>query len=108
MLTVLGGFAEFELELTRARTGEGRKRAKERGVKFGAPNAAPTAGSATCEWRTAGCKPSTISTPPTSSIMPLMPERDMGATPVVSRAPKTAGRQRTGLIRRVRSFSPFD
>src|SRR6516225_3925278 len=27
-------------------------------------------------------KPSTISTPPTSSIMPLMPESDMGATPV--------------------------
>src|SRR5215471_6759946 len=27
-------------------------------------------------------KPSTISTPPTSSIMPLMPERDIGATPV--------------------------
>src|SRR5262245_21319378 len=31
-----------------------------------------------------GCvnKPSTISTPPTSSITPLMPESDMGATPV--------------------------
>src|SRR5262249_33445953 len=27
-------------------------------------------------------KPSTISTPPTSSIIPLMPESDMGATPV--------------------------
>src|SRR5262249_45548497 len=27
-------------------------------------------------------KPSTISTPPTSSIMPLVPESDMGATPV--------------------------
>src|SRR6516162_7848313 len=27
-------------------------------------------------------KPSTINTPPTSSIMPLMPESDMGATPV--------------------------
>jgi hypothetical protein len=27
-------------------------------------------------------KPSTISTPPTSSIIPLMPERYMGATPV--------------------------
>src|SRR5262244_3933871 len=27
-------------------------------------------------------QPSTISTPPTSSIMPLMPESDMGATPV--------------------------
>jgi len=37
MLTVLGGLAEFERELIRARTGEGRKRAKRRGVKFGRP-----------------------------------------------------------------------
>ena len=37
MLTVLGGLAEFERELIRARTGEGRKRAKASGVKFGRP-----------------------------------------------------------------------
>jgi DNA invertase Pin-like site-specific DNA recombinase len=37
MLTVLGGLAEFERELIRARTGEGRKRAKARGVCFGRP-----------------------------------------------------------------------
>jgi DNA invertase Pin-like site-specific DNA recombinase len=37
MLAVLGGLAEFERELIRARTGEGRKRAKERGAKFGRP-----------------------------------------------------------------------
>jgi DNA invertase Pin-like site-specific DNA recombinase len=37
MLTVLGGLAEFERELIRQRTGEGRKRAKERGVRFGRP-----------------------------------------------------------------------
>jgi len=37
MLTVLGGLAEFERELIRSRTGEGRKRAKERGVRFGRP-----------------------------------------------------------------------
>jgi DNA invertase Pin-like site-specific DNA recombinase len=37
MLTVLGGLAEFERELIRDRTGEGRKRAKERGVRFGRP-----------------------------------------------------------------------
>jgi DNA invertase Pin-like site-specific DNA recombinase len=37
MLTVLGGLAEFERELIRARTGEGRKRAQARGVKFGSP-----------------------------------------------------------------------
>jgi DNA invertase Pin-like site-specific DNA recombinase len=37
MLTVLGGLAEFERELIRARTGEGRTRAKACGVKFGRP-----------------------------------------------------------------------
>ena len=35
ILTVLGGLAEFERELIRARTDEGRKRAMERGVQFG-------------------------------------------------------------------------
>ncbi len=35
MLTVLGGLAEFERELIRARTGEGRARAVARGVKMG-------------------------------------------------------------------------
>jgi DNA invertase Pin-like site-specific DNA recombinase len=39
MLTVLGGLAEFERELIKARTGEGRKRAKDRGVRFGRPQA---------------------------------------------------------------------
>src|SRR6516164_6808967 len=39
MLTVLGGLAEFERELIRARTGEGRKRARARGVRFGRPTA---------------------------------------------------------------------
>jgi DNA invertase Pin-like site-specific DNA recombinase len=34
-LTVLGGLAEFERDLIRARTGEGRERAKARGVKMG-------------------------------------------------------------------------
>jgi DNA invertase Pin-like site-specific DNA recombinase len=37
MLTVLGGLSEFERELIMARTGEGRKRAQERGVRFGRP-----------------------------------------------------------------------
>jgi DNA invertase Pin-like site-specific DNA recombinase len=37
MLTVLGGLAEFERELIRERTGEGRRRAKDRGVRFGRP-----------------------------------------------------------------------
>ena len=36
MLTVLGGLAEFEREPIRG-TGEGRKRAQERGVRFGRP-----------------------------------------------------------------------
>jgi DNA invertase Pin-like site-specific DNA recombinase/predicted nucleotidyltransferase len=38
MLTVLGGLAEFERELIRARTGEGRVRAKARGVHMGRPS----------------------------------------------------------------------
>jgi DNA invertase Pin-like site-specific DNA recombinase len=35
MLTVLGGLAEFERDLIRVRTGEGRERAVARGVKLG-------------------------------------------------------------------------
>ncbi len=35
MLAVLGGLAEFERELIRSRTSEGRERAKARGVKLG-------------------------------------------------------------------------
>jgi DNA invertase Pin-like site-specific DNA recombinase len=35
MLTILGGLAEFERELIRTRTGEGRERAKARGVVMG-------------------------------------------------------------------------
>ncbi len=35
MLTVLGGLAEFERHLILARTDEGRKRAQQRGVRFG-------------------------------------------------------------------------
>ncbi len=38
MLTVLGGLAEFERELIKSRTGEGRKRAQAAGVKFGRPS----------------------------------------------------------------------
>jgi DNA invertase Pin-like site-specific DNA recombinase len=37
MLTVLGGLAEFERELIRARTGDGRRRAQARGVHMGRP-----------------------------------------------------------------------
>ena len=37
ILTVLGGLAEFERELIRARTGEGRERAKARGQHLGRP-----------------------------------------------------------------------
>jgi DNA invertase Pin-like site-specific DNA recombinase len=42
MLTVLGGLAEFERELILARTGDGRARAKARGVRFGPPSALTT------------------------------------------------------------------
>ena len=37
MLTVLGGLAEFESDLIRARTSEGRERARARGVTMGRP-----------------------------------------------------------------------
>jgi DNA invertase Pin-like site-specific DNA recombinase len=37
MLTVLGGLAEFERDLIRTRTGEGRARAKARGIRMGRP-----------------------------------------------------------------------
>jgi DNA invertase Pin-like site-specific DNA recombinase len=37
MLTILGGLAEFERTLIRARTGEGRERAEAGGVRFGRP-----------------------------------------------------------------------
>jgi len=37
MLTVLGGLAEFERDLIRARTGEGRARAVARGQRMGRP-----------------------------------------------------------------------
>jgi DNA invertase Pin-like site-specific DNA recombinase len=35
MLTILGGLAEFERELIKARTAEGRERAKGRGIRMG-------------------------------------------------------------------------
>ena len=35
LLNILGSIAEFERELIKARTGEGRERAKLRGVRFG-------------------------------------------------------------------------
>ncbi len=54
MLTVLGGLAEFERELIRARTGEGRKRAKARGVRFGRP-----AAGSWCALRPSGCSHAT-------------------------------------------------
>ena len=38
MLTMLGGLAEFERELIKARTGEGRARAKAAGVHMGRPS----------------------------------------------------------------------
>ncbi len=39
MLTVMGGLAEFERDLIRARTSEGRERAKARSVHMGRPSA---------------------------------------------------------------------
>jgi DNA invertase Pin-like site-specific DNA recombinase len=50
MLTVLGGLAEFERELIRSRTSEGRERAKAKGVVMGrqAETDAPTASGSHC------------------------------------------------------------
>ena len=36
-MTILAGFATFERHLIKARTDDGRKRAKARGVRFGRP-----------------------------------------------------------------------
>ena len=38
MLTILGGLAEFERDLIRTRTTEGRERAKAKSVKMGRPS----------------------------------------------------------------------
>jgi DNA invertase Pin-like site-specific DNA recombinase len=46
IITVLGGLAEFERELIRARTGEGRARARARGVHMGRVRSSSTPGSA--------------------------------------------------------------
>jgi DNA invertase Pin-like site-specific DNA recombinase len=37
LVTILAGFATFERHLVKARTDDGRKRAKARGVRFGRP-----------------------------------------------------------------------
>jgi DNA invertase Pin-like site-specific DNA recombinase len=39
LVTILAGFATFERHLIKARTDDGRKRAKARGVRFGRPRA---------------------------------------------------------------------
>ena len=58
MLTVLGGLAEFERELIRARTGEGRKRAR-RQIRQAPQADGPSAAGSDCKtlcWRnTGGC-----------------------------------------------------
>ena len=54
MLTVLGGLAEFERELIRVRTGEGRVRAKARGVHMGRPVQAEPASAARGDCATRG------------------------------------------------------
>jgi DNA invertase Pin-like site-specific DNA recombinase len=43
LLTLLGGLAEFERDLLRTRTSEGRERAKARGVKLGRIDRTPEA-----------------------------------------------------------------
>lgn len=71
---VLGGLAEFERELIRARTGEGRKRAKERGVRFGRPR------KMTPHQRLKQCSASPLARRKLMSLAPtmLMPPRSAG------------------------------
>jgi DNA invertase Pin-like site-specific DNA recombinase len=59
MVTVLAGLAEFERSLILARTGEGRARAKAKGVKFGRPpSLSPTSARKRCSAsRRAPCRP---------------------------------------------------
>ncbi|MBN8995868.1 MAG: recombinase family protein [Rhizobiales bacterium] len=55
MLTVLGGLAEFERDLIRARTTDGRERAKARGVRMGRkPKLTPHQRREALDRRTAG------------------------------------------------------
>ena len=58
ILTVLGGLAEFERDLIRARTGEGRARAKAQGVKLGRkPTLTPHQKAEAIKRRAAGKEP---------------------------------------------------
>ena len=57
MLTVLGGLAEFERDLIRARTSEGRERAKVRGQHMGRPPKMTTAQKRDAEGKTANPSP---------------------------------------------------
>jgi DNA invertase Pin-like site-specific DNA recombinase len=55
MVTVLGGLAEFERMLIRARTEDGRKRALAAGIRFGRkPKLTPYHRQEAPEWLTAG------------------------------------------------------
>jgi len=58
LLTVLGGLAEFERELIRVRTGEGRRRAVEAGVKLGRRSSLTTYQQAEVLKRRASARPS--------------------------------------------------
>jgi DNA invertase Pin-like site-specific DNA recombinase len=62
MLTVLGGLAEFERELIRARTSEGRARAVANGVKLGRKPITRRCGSVVirCRSRGDGCCTSVV------------------------------------------------
>jgi DNA invertase Pin-like site-specific DNA recombinase len=70
MLTVLAGLAEFERDLIRARTGEGRARAVERGQKMGRPFTSPITRSARRSSAVSRAKP-----------LPRLPAATMSARP---------------------------
>jgi len=71
MLTVLGGLAEFERELIRARPDEGRKRAQARGVRFGRTPKLTAHQRAEAIARRAAGQPWSISRGATTSAIPL-------------------------------------
>ena len=80
MLTVLGGLAEFERELIRSRTGEGRQRAKARGVVMGRrPKLTPHQRAEALARRDAGEPWLTSRDPTMSATAPLAGWRDAQA-----------------------------
>src|SRR5258708_9364577 len=108
MVTILGGLAEFERELIKARTDDGRRRAKANGVRFGRKPKLTThqiaealrrrdAGEALTEIaKTYNVSHSTISRLPPSPRIHIRSELGLEAQP----RPEKKAESRTGEIRK--------